>query len=174
MGVDTPAERKGQDRKKCKTCLQTVRDKPALKRHCSEVHKEDIDGNLISVPEFRCPIMACPQYLKDFKRREKLENHIRTLHSEETKWQVNGGMSLGKVSPAVITHNTVEAANDFGGYHGAAGMSARAHHDSAEVGFGNSPVLGRFLPPPEDVQPAPVAETGEMTSGYVRSQVLQP
>lgn len=152
-----------------------MKDTPALKRHCSEVHKQDIDGNPISVELFPCRITTCHKHTEPFKRREKLAKHIRTFHAEIIEGQeVNGGISSGERDAAITTNNTTEAGNDFGGNRGAARVSARAHHDSAEVGVWYPTVFDELLSPPIEVQSAPVAKACEKVLCYVRSEVLRP
>jgi hypothetical protein len=110
---------KTKEPKACGRCPRTVTGIPALKRHCSEVHKQDIHGNPISVGLFPCPIPTCSKNTDPFKRREKLFNHIRIAHTERIEGQeVNGGMSSGERDTALITNNTTNAGNDFGVNHG--------------------------------------------------------
>jgi hypothetical protein len=169
------SESKTKEPKICGRCPKTVKDTPALKRHCSEVHKQDIDGNPISVEPFPCPITTCRKHTEPFKRREKLAKHIRAFHAEIIEEQeVNGGISLGGRDAALTTNNIAEAGNDFGGNHGAARVSARAYRDSAGVGAWYPIAFEELFPPPIEVQSAPVAKACEMELCYVRSQVLQP
>jgi hypothetical protein len=168
------SESKTKEQKICSTCPKTVKDTPALKRHCSEVHKQDIDGNPISVELFPCRITTCHKHTEPFKRREKLVKHIRTFHAEIMEGQeVNGGISPGERDTVLPTNNTAEAGNDFGGNRGAARASARACSDSAEVGVLYPTSFEEVLSPPIEVQSAPVAEA-ERVLCYVRSHVLQP
>jgi hypothetical protein len=169
------SESKTKEPKICGRCPKTVKDTPALKRHCSEVHKQDIDGNPISVELFPCRITTCRKHTEPFKRREKLAKHIRTFHTEIIEGQeVNGGISSGERDAALTTNNTAEAGNDFGGNHGAARVRARAHHDSTEVGVCYPTVFEELSSPPIEVQSAPVAKACETVLCYVCSQVLQP
>ncbi|KAH8656513.1 hypothetical protein BGZ60DRAFT_143341 [Tricladium varicosporioides] len=163
------SESKTKEQKICGRCPKTMKDTPALKRHCSEVHKQDIDGNPISVQLFPCHITTCRKHIEPFKRREKRAQHIRTFHAEIIEGQqVNGGILYGERDAALTTNNTAEAGNDFGGNHGAARVSERAHHDSAEV----SVWFEELLSQPIEVQSAPVAKACEMVLSYVHSQVL--
>jgi hypothetical protein len=115
-------------------------------------------------------ITTCRKHTEPFKRREKLAQHIRTFHPEITEGQdVNGGISSGERDAALTTSNAANTGNHFGGNYRAARMSARAHHDSDEVGAWYSTVLGE----PIDVQSAPVANSCEMGLCYVCSQILQ-
>lgn len=165
------SESKTKEPKVCGRCPKTVKDTPALKRHCSEVHKQDIDGNPIPVELFPCHITTCRKHTEPFKRREKLANHIRTFHTEIIEGQeVNGGISSWEGHAALITNDTAEAGNDFGGDHGAARVSARAHHDCAEVGVWHPTVFEELLSPLIEVQSAPVAKACEMVLCYVCSR----
>jgi hypothetical protein len=167
-------ESKTKEPKRCGKCPKTVKDTQALKRHCAEVHKQDIDGNPVSVELFPCHIMTCRKHTEPFKRREKLANHIRASHTEIIEGEeINGRILSGERDAALTTNNTAEAGNFFGGNYGAARVSARAHHDSAEVGVWNPIVFDELLSPPIDVQSAPVANACQPVFCYVRSQVLQ-
>jgi hypothetical protein len=154
----------------CGRCPKVVKDTPALKRHCSEVHKQDIYGNPISIELFPCRITTCRKHTEPFKRREKLAQHIRAFHTEITEGQdVNGEISSGETDARLTANNAANAGNHFGGNYGAARISARAHHDSDEVGPWYPIVLGG----PIDVQSAPVANSCEMGLCCVCSQILQ-
>lgn len=164
------SESKTKEPKSCKKCpielcLITVRDTPALKRHCYEVHKQDIDGNPISIELFPCRITTCHKHRNPFKRRDKLAQHIRAAHPEVIKRQeTNAGISTGEKDTALTTNNTAKTGNYFGGNGGAANLMARA----VEVDVCYPPAFE------EQLQSAPVTETYEMASRYVRSHVLQP
>ena len=147
-----------------------MKDTPALKRHCSEVHKQDIYGNPISIELFPCRITTCRKHTEPFKRREKLAQHIRTFHTEVTEGQdVISGISSKEGDAELTTNNAADAGNGFGGNYSATRMSARAHHDSDQVGPWYPTVLGE----PIEVQSAPVANSCKMGLCYVRSRVLQ-
>ena len=163
------AENKTKEPKICGRCTKAVKDTPALKRHCSEVHKQDIYGNQISIELFPCRITTCRKHAEPFKRREKLAQHIRTFHTEVTEGQdVNSGISYKERDAELTTNNAADAGNRFGGNYGATRM-ARADHDSDEVGPWYPTVLGG----PIKVQSAPVANSCKMGLCYVRSRVLQ-
>jgi hypothetical protein len=169
-GGSVSTESKTTEPKICGRCPKAVKDTPALKRHCSEVHKQDIYGNPISIELFACRITTCRKHTEPFKRREKLAQHIRTFHTEIIEGQdVNGGISSRERDAALTTNNAANVGNHSGGNYGAARMSARAHHDSDEVGAWYPTVFGE----PIDVQSAPVANSCEMGLCYVRSQILQ-
>lgn len=113
---------KTKELKACGRCPRIVRGVAALRRHCSEVHKQDIHGNPISVGLFPCPIPTCSKSRDPFKRQDKLFNHMRTAHTERTEGQeVNGGTLSGERDAALTTNNTrytATAGNDFGVSHG--------------------------------------------------------
>jgi hypothetical protein len=164
------AESKTTESKLCGRCPKAVKDTPALKRHCSEVHKQDIYGNPISIELFPCHITTCRKHTEPFKRREKLAQHIRSFHTEITEGRdENGGISSGERDAALTTNNAANAGNHFGGTYGAAGMNTQAHHDSDEVGARYPTVFEE----PIDVQSAPIANYCEMGLYYVRSKILQ-
>ena len=143
-----------------------MKDTPALKRHCSEVHKQDIHGNPISIELFPCHITTCRKHTEPFKRREKLAQHIRTFHTEITEGQsVNGGISFEERDAALTTTNTANAGSHFGGNYGATRMSPRAHHDSDEVDTWYPTVSGE----PIEAQSAPITNSCEMGLCYVGS-----
>jgi hypothetical protein len=151
-----------------------VKDIPALKRHCAEVHKQDIDGNQISVELFPCCITTCHKHTEPFKRREKLAKHIRTFHPEIIEGQeVIGGISSGERGAALTTKNTAETGKDCVGDHGGERVSAQAHSDSAGIGVWYATEFEGLSSPPIEVQSAPVAKAGEMASCFVRSKILQ-
>jgi hypothetical protein len=160
-----------KDAKGCRSCPAIVRDTPALKRHCSKAHRQDIDGNPISVELFPCKISTCHKSRVPFKRREKLAKHILTYHSKTIEGQeVDGGASSGERHAALPTNHNLGADNNFGGNHEAARVSARGHYDSAETNIWDPTGLKDFFPLPIDVHSAPVAKATELVSDYVRSQ----
>jgi hypothetical protein len=154
-----------------------MKDTPVLKRHCSEVHKQDIDGNPISIELFPCPITTCRKHTEPFKRREKRAHHIRSFHAEIIGIQeANGVISLRERGAALTTNNTAEAGNDFGENHAEARVSAQVYHnyaeDSTEAGLMYAAVYEELASPSIEVQPAPVAKAYEIALCPVRSQVL--
>jgi hypothetical protein len=162
------------DAKKCRTCSTTVRDTPALKRHCSEAHEQDIDGNPIFVERFQCPVMTCPKHIVPFKRQDKLANHIRASHFETNEGQeVNSGILSGEKHAALITNDTVEGGNDFGRYREVARVSTQAQYGSAEADIRDDAVLNDFLFPLRELQSAPVANASGTALSYVRIKVPQ-
>ena len=154
-----------------------MKDTPALKRHCSEVHKQDINGNPISIELFPCPITTCRKHTEPFKRREKRAHHIRSFHAEIIGIQeANDVISLGERGTALTTNNTAEAGSGIGGNHGEARVNAPVYHDyaedSAEVGVVYAAVYEEFTSPSIEVQPVPVTKASEIALCTVRSQVL--
>ncbi|KAH8589501.1 hypothetical protein B0O99DRAFT_692394 [Bisporella sp. PMI_857] len=156
---------KAKEPKICWECPEpkTMKDTPALKRHCSEVHKQDINGNPISIELFPCPITACHKHTEPFKRREKRAHHIRSFHAEIIQTQEpNSVVSLEKGGAALTTNNTAEAGNDFEENHGEARVSARVYHDyakdSAKAGVGYAATYGEIASSSIEVQLAPVAK----------------
>lgn len=153
-------ESRTKEPKICWKCFppKTVKDTPALKRHCSEVHRQDTDGNPISVDLFPCFITTCPKHTKPFKRREKLAHHIQTFHAAiiESK-EVNHEILAGQRDAALTTNNTAEAGDYFGGNYGVAQMSAAVYNKSAEVNVWSPAVFEERFSPPIEVQSGPVA-----------------
>lgn len=166
------SESKAKEPKICRRCPKTMKDIPALKRHCSEVHKQDIDGNPISVELFPCHVTACPKHAEPFKRREKHAKHIHTFHTNTIKGQeVDGGISSGERHAALTINDTAEAGNEFRGNHGAAKVSARPHYDFAEVDVWYTPMFEELLFQPIEVQSTPIAKASGTVLCDVRSQV---
>lgn len=169
------SERVTKEPKICLSCFKIVKDTPALKRHCSEVHQQDIDGNSIPVEKFPCRLTTCRKHAKPFKRREKLAKHMSTFHRDIIEGQeVIGWILAEEGGAALTTNNTAEAGSDFGGNHWTAGVSAQARHDSAEANAGYPIMFEEPLFPLIKVKPAPVAKAYEMLSCDVSSQVLWP
>jgi hypothetical protein len=173
---DSVYKSRTKEPKICWKCLppKTVKDTPALKRHCSELHRQDIVGNPISVDLFPCAITTCHKHTEPFKRREKLAHHIRTFHAAIIESEeVNGGILAGQRDAALTTNNTAEAGDYFRGNYGAARMSATVYNNSAEVSVWNPAVFEGPFSLPVEVLSAPVANDFDTLLSSVRSQALQ-